>query len=439
MHTLKKFVRLRIPESLLLRYHQIRAFCAALWYGFPGKKLIIVGVTGTKGKTSVGNYAWSVLTSGGFKTGLISSAIFRIGTESIPNAYHMTMPDPFVIQKILARMRKEKVEIAVVEMTSEGMKQYRNTCIPADVAIFTNLTPEHLPSHNNDFETYKRAKSPLFASLAHPHKTLRGKEVHTAIIANADSEHAPYYLSFPADERYTYGFSYGDTRAEAITTSANGSMFRVGNYLYELSIPGEFNIYNALPAIITGRLFGLSEETIAQGLKALSVIPGRMEYIEAGQPFKVVVDYAHEPASLGALLDAARMIVGPTKKVLLLSGGQGGGRDPGKRKPMARVAQEKADLLMITNEDPYDDDPKAIVEELARYAEEAGMRRGENLLVEMDRRTAIATLLARANEGDIVLCAGKGAEQTMMTKDGAIPWDERAIVREELAKRYPAH
>lgn len=421
---LKKFV----PESLLLLYHKISGWAAAAWHGFPAREMIVVGITGTKGKTSTANYVWSVMHAGGYKAGLISSANFRFDDIEEPNPHHMTMPRPFLIQKKMREMVKRGITIMAMEMTSEGMKQYRHMGIPVDIAIFTNLTPEHLASHGNSFERYKRAKTPLFATcLQHPNKTISGKRVPRVLIANTDSPHAEYYLKHPADQKVTFGIESGEVRAEHILSDRSGTSFTIGETNVRLSIPGIFNIYNALPALIAGRALGLPDDAILRGLASLSVIPGRMELIEEGQNFTVIVDYAHEPASLAALLSAADSMRDVGKKIILLTGVIGGGRE--SRVPLAKLGGEKADYLIITNEDPYEKDPESLIEELSVAAEEAGKIRGTDLFPILDRADAIRKALSLAEEGGIVLIAGKGAEQTMMTREGAVPWNERAIVR----------
>jgi len=421
---LKRFA----PEFAKSAYHKVRAFGAASMHRFPAEDMIIIGITGTKGKTSTANYIWSVLTAGGYTAGLISTALFRIGTEETANTYHMTMPDPFLIQKKLNEMRKRGVSIAVVEMTSEGMKQFRHLGIPVDIAVFTNLTPEHLASHKGSFEVYKKAKAPLFLALDHKVRTLMGKPVPRTIIANSDSEHAAYYLGFAADKKITFGLLSGDIRAADIVTEKNGTMFTVAKEQFRLSIPGAFNVYNALPACAVGTILGIASEKIAEGLRSLKVIPGRMETIEEGQDFIVVVDYAHEPASLGALITAAEALKDADGKVILLTGIIGGGRE--SRIPLVRVAAKRADYLVITNEDPYDEDPKHLIETLAEAAMEEGKQLETDLFTALDRRDGIRKALSLAHRGDIVLISGKGAEHTMMTKRGAEPWNEREIVRE---------
>ncbi len=429
-------VKSLVPDSIKREYHRLRSWSAAIRHGFPAQSMIVIGVTGTKGKTSTANYIWSVLHAGGFRAGLISSANFRIAENEELNAHHMTMPDPFIVQNKVAEMRKKGMEILVMEMTSEGMKQYRHIGLMADFAVFTNLTPEHLASHGGSFEAYKRAKSPLFKNIMkHAVRMLRGVPIPRSIFANSDSEHAEYYLQFPADKKHTFGISSGELRAENIHIHNSGSTFTVEGDTYSLAIPGAFNIYNALPAIAIGKELGLSFEKIQEGLRSLHIIPGRMEEIHEGQPFRVFVDYAHEPASLTAVLSAGRDMCPANGKVIVLIGGQGGGRDPRKREPMAQAAASLADYVVVTNEDPYEDSPEQIVSEITASVVSAGKIENESVFPILDRREGMQKALSLAGKHDIVLITGKGAEQTMMVRGGSIAWNEREIVR-NLVKTY---
>jgi UDP-N-acetylmuramoyl-L-alanyl-D-glutamate--2,6-diaminopimelate ligase len=430
------YIKKSTPDFIKQSYHKLRSWSAATRHGFPAKSMIVIGVTGTKGKTSTANYIWSVLHAGGFRTGLISSANFRIGEHEELNAYHMTMPDPFIVQRKVSEMKKSGIEILVMEMTSEGMKQYRHIGLTADIAVFTNLTPEHLASHGGSFEKYKHAKSPLFKNItSHPVRTLRGSPVARSIFANADSEHSAFYLQFPADKKHTFGIDSGELRATDIHIHNSSSVFNVDGRTYSLSIPGAFNIYNALPAIGIGRELGVNEVSIAKGLHALHVIPGRMEEISEGQPFRVFVDYAHEPASLTAVLKAGNDMRLQGAKIIVLIGGQGGGRDPRKRDPMANAAARLADYVVVTNEDPYEDSPERIVQEITDSVVRAGKIKDESVFSIMDREEGIKKALSLASKHDIVLITGKGAEQTMMVKGGSIPWNEREVVR-NITKTY---
>ena len=405
---MKSFLKKLLPESLVLGYHYLEAWLGALYFGFPGKKMTVIGVTGTKGKTTTSNFIWAVLTAGGHKTGIISTANIRIGNESSLNYYHMTMPGRFAVQRLMAQMVKAGCTHCVVETTSEGLKQYRHIGVYYDIGVFTNLTPEHLPSHGGSFENYKHAKGKMFAHT---------KEL---IIANGDDPHADYFLSFPAKKKIKFHKSDFDS-----------SRFHLG-------ILGDFNIANALPAIIIARELGISDADIARGLADLKIIPGRMEIMQH-EPFVVIVDYAHEKMSITNVLETAKKIRKLGAKTIILLGAEGGGRDKSKRPIMGEIAAKLADYLICSNVDPYDDDPTPIVEDIAVAAEAHGMVRNQNLFVIEDRRLGIRKALELAKPGDVVLITGKGSEQSMIIDGKSLPWDDRVVVREEIHHIHPAN
>lgn len=431
---MKSFLKRIVPLPIFSAYYWIFSVVGAVLYRFPSRKMIIVGITGTKGKTSTANFIWSSCMAAGMKAGIISTANIRIGDEEQMNRYHMTMPGRFAIQRTMREMVKRGCKVCVVETTSEGLKQWRHAGIDYDVAIFTNLTPEHLPSHGGSFEAYKQAKGVLFSSLKHSYrKTLEGVAVQKIVLANLDSEHAPYYLSLASGVAHTFSVrAASDTKAENIQESRDGVTFSVAGTSYQLSLLGAFNVYNALPAIALMQLWNVPKEKIVEGVKCLAMIPGRMEVIPA--PFSLIVDYAHEGQSMNAAIDAVRKLTKPSGKVIVLLGAEGGGRDKAKRAVMGAIVANKADAVIVSDVDPYEDDPVQICEDIAKVAEAGGKQRGTNLFVIGDRRAGIAKALSLAAIGDAVLITGKGAEQSMVVKGGSLPWDDRVVVREELAK-----
>ncbi len=432
---MKKIIKKYLPFFLLTPYYYLIAMLGAVIYHFPSKKMVVIGVTGTKGKTSAINYIWSCLTAGGIKTGLISTANVKIGDKETLNKYHMTMPGRFVIQKLMAEMVKAGCQYCLVEVTSEGIKQKRDVGIIFDTAIFTNLTPEHLPSHGGSFEKYKEAKGKLFEKLMKKSKRINGTKVDRTIIVNNDSEYADYFRNFDADKKIAFGIKkQADLQAKKIQEKSDGVAFSVADRDYQLSILGAFNVYNALPAIIVARLAGVSYEDISAGLKKLHLIPGRMEKIEEGQKFLVLVDYAHEKESMTNVLTTANNLKEAGSRTIVLLGAEGGGRDKTKRVLMGEIVGRLADYVFVTNVDPYDDDPKSIIEDIAQVAEKGGKVRGQNLFTIEDRRESINKALSLARENDVVLITGKGAEQSMIIGDKTIPWDDRMVVREELKK-----
>jgi UDP-N-acetylmuramoyl-L-alanyl-D-glutamate--2,6-diaminopimelate ligase len=429
-----------VPKPIFSIYHFLLAQIANIYYGGPSSKMIVVGITGTKGKTSAANFIWSVLEENGIKAGIISTANVRIGKEEMINPYHMTMPGRFKIQKFLKEMLDKGVKVAIVETTSQGLAQYRHIGIQYDFAIFTNLFAEHIESHGS-FENYKKAKGVLFKYLTgFSNKTIDGKKVKKTIIVNSDSEHAKYYEGFKADKKITFSvLGQSEFKAEDIEDKHGEVSFSVDREKYKINISGKFNIYNALPAVVIGKELDLSNEQIKKGLDALKVIPGRMEEINEGQGFKVFVDYAHEKESLKNALLACRNIAGGSLnekgKVIVIIGAEGGGRDKSKGPQMGAVAGEFADMVVVSTTDPYDDDPKILAEAIAVECEKKGKNRDENLFVVLDRREGIHKALSLASTGDVVLTTAMGAQQNMIVARGKkLWWDERVVVREELRK-----
>lgn len=457
LRTARRFIPTKLFKMAQPTYHYLLAISGAISYGFPSRKMIVIGVTGTKGKTSAINFIWSTLMAGGLKTGIITTANIRIGDEEVLNKYHMTMPGRFVIQSYIKKMAKAGCKYCLIETTSEGIKQFRHIGINYDIAVFTNLSPEHLPSHGGSFENYKNKKLELFKILSKlPRKKIDEKTIGKVMLANADSEHAKDFLQFDADKKITLGIEKSaDLSAKNIMEKADGVSFEVGTQKYEISIPGRFNVYNALPAIAIATLAGVSDENIKRGLKKLFVIPGRMERINCGQNFRVLVDYAHEKQSMTNVLQTAKVIARPAEeipldkpcpglgesrgipsagKIIVLLGAEGGGRDKTKRADMGEISANLADFVVVSNVDPYDDDPKEILESIATIAEKFGKVRNKNLFVIEDRREGIKKAIALAKENDVVIITGKGAEQSMVIKGERIPWDDRKVVKEELEK-----
>lgn len=431
---MKSLIKKIIPKPLMRAYYYFLAEFAGLIYGFPSRKMLVIGVTGTKGKTSTANFIWSVLNSSGWKTGIISTANIRIGDKEYPNHYHMTMPGRLVIQSWVQKMLDAGCRAVIVETTSEGISQYRHKAIDYDFLVFTNLTPEHLPSHDGSFEKYKEAKGKLFASLVRTRrKEIAGKPIEKIIIVNIDSPHKDYFLEFAADKKITFGIgSKADYQASDIRVFDTKTQFNVSGRNYEIEMPGVFNIYNALPGIAIAEELKIPYEAIQNGFEKLKLIPGRMERIDEGQDFAVFVDYAHEKESMTAVLETAKNM--PHQKIIILLGAEGGGRDKTKRPIMGRLAAEKADYVIVSNVDPYEDEPMPIIEDIARAAEEAGKIKDENLFLIEDRRAGIRKALDLAGKGDGVLVTGKGAEQSIIINGKKSPWDDRTVVREELKK-----
>jgi UDP-N-acetylmuramoyl-L-alanyl-D-glutamate--2,6-diaminopimelate ligase len=403
---------INIRRSLLAPYHYALAVLAAPRYRFPAKRLTVIGITGTKGKSTVAEMLYAICTANGHKTALASTIRFVIGEDSRPNLFKMTMPGRGFIQKFLAEALKKGCTHAVIEITSEAAIQYRHIGLHLDSLVFTNLQREHLESHGG-IEKYFRAKLAIGKSLVTSPKRPR------YIIANSDDARGAEFLALSVEKSIPFSI----TDAFDVRTSEDGASFLYNGTLFTLSHPGSFSILNALAAIKTAEAFGISLEICSRALGELTRISGRVERIQAGQDFLVVVDYAHTPDSLQALYDAF-----PNRKKICVLGNTGGGRDAWKRPEMGRIADEACDKVILTNEDPYDEDPKAIVDAMAR-----GMKRIPEII--LDRREAIRSALRYAHSEDAVLISGKGTDPFIMGAKGTrLPWSDAEVVDEELKR-----
>ena len=392
---MKKSIKKFIPSVFLSWYHFKLAFLGAVIYGFSSRKLKVIGITGTGGKTTTVNLTTQILEQAKYKVASISSIKFKIGDKEWKNELKMTMPGRLKLQRFLRKAVKAGCQYAVIEVTSEGILQHRQKFIDFDVAVFTNLAPEHIERHGS-FEKYREAKGKLFEQC---------KKIH---IVNLDDDSAEYFSQFPANKKYTYGLNKGDINTR--------------NTQFKLHLIGKFNIYNALAAICVGLSQGIDLETCQRALEKTEGIPGRMEIVIA-EPFRVIVDYAHTPDSLEKVYQTTH-----GSKLICVLGSCGGGRDKWKRPELGEVAAKYCDEIIITNEDPYDENPMDIINQVA---EGAGQRAKKIL----DRREAIRKALELAQPGDTVIITGKGSEPWMCVAGGKkIPWDDREIVKEEFKK-----
>lgn len=419
--------------------HRVVAWLAYWYYGRPSREIVVIGVTGTKGKSTTSRLIASVLEKGGYKVGLLSTVEFQIGEKRWLNDKKMTMLGKGQIQKMLKQMVKAGCSHVVVETSSEGILQYRHYGLNYDVAVFTNLGSEHAERHGG-YDNLRADKGKLFASLKCAHKKeVDGAVVPKTIVANGDDVEAKYYLSFMADKKVAFSFNKNKfDNAENIFAekiAEDDRSFKIGSELYSLKILGGFNVYNGLAAVAVGKIFGISYDKIYAGLSSVDLVPGRMEFIEEGQNFKVVVDYAHEPMSLAALFSSLRKLT--TGKVIGVIGSDGGGRDKLKRSKMGRVSAENADILVITDVNCYDEDPTQIAEMLVEGAKEGGKVKDKDMFVEIDRRKAIELAFSKASPGDIVAITAKGTEPYIGVANGKkIPWDDRLVSREILKEKY---
>ncbi|HBR80151.1 MAG: UDP-N-acetylmuramyl-tripeptide synthetase [Candidatus Uhrbacteria bacterium GW2011_GWE2_45_35] len=430
--TLKQTVRKLVPEPLISVYHWFLAKLAAIVFGFPSRQLIVIGITGTSGKSTTVQFLGQMLEAAGKRVGWASTVSFKIADKEWVNDKKMTMLGRFQTQKLLRQMVTAGCEYAIVEVSSQGIVQHRHVGINFDIATLTNLWPEHIEAHGG-FENYKKAKGKFFEYVAKsPLKKLAGKVIHKSFVVNVDNEHAPYFLGLVGEGNQVVEFRI-DT--EEVKLSADGSEFNwedLPAFIEPIGLP---NVYNAVcAASITKALdFSLSETvTVMEKIKSVS---GRLESIDEGQDFFVIVDYAFEPKALTSLYETIRLL--PHQKIIHVLGSTGGGRDIARRPVLGKIAGEKADVVIVTNEDPYDDDPQNIIDQVTAGALEVGKQENENLFRILDRQAAIEKAVALAKTGDLILITGKGSEPVMAVANGkTIPWDDRRAVRTALKKIF---
>lgn len=420
---------------LRIIYHWFWALGGAIFYGFPSEKLIVIGVTGTNGKSTVVALLHEIFLRAGFRVGSLSSLRFKIQKHEEKNMLKMTMPGRGQIQKFLARCVRERCRFAIIEITSEGVRQFRHRFINFDCAIFTNLTPEHIESHGG-FEAYRHVKVSFFQDVAGDRrKHLFGKCVPKTLIVNCDDPEYKHFLVSGTDEYVGYTREAKKAfeiktyiQAENIAVKEDGISFRVADTLFRSSLHGMFNVSNALAAIATAGAFSVPLRVIQKIISEIETVPGRFEYIKEGQDFSVIVDYAHTPDALEKVYAAIKTIHQKGKMICVL-GATGGGRDKWKRPEFGKIAEAYCDEIILTNEDPYDEDPASIIQDI-----EKGISLKKPKIV-LDRRIAVKTALQNAHLGDVVVITGKGAEPWMMGPKGLkTPWDDRAIVHEKLSK-----
>jgi UDP-N-acetylmuramoyl-L-alanyl-D-glutamate--2,6-diaminopimelate ligase len=416
LHTIQKILKNIIPSRVFRRlqplYHSALASLGALWFGFPSKKIYVVGVTGTKGKSTVTEIISAIFEEAGLHNALSNTIRFKVDEESEPNLYKMSMPGRFFMQAFLARAVKAGCTHAVIEMTSEGARLHRHKHIHLDALVFTNLSPEHIESHGS-FEAYRDAKLSLRdALIASPKKD-------KVTVANTDDECGALFLEVPSTiEKRPYSIK----KAEPHVENDRGVLITFEGVSIHSPLVGVFNTYNILAGATLARAMGIPTDVIKRAVEKLSLIKGRVEKIDEGQRFSVIVDYAHTADSLEKLYRAF-----PNDRKICILGNTGGGRDVWKRPEMAKVAERYCDEVILTNEDPYDEDPSKIVREMAQ-----GMTEKQPTII-MDRRLAIRFALTKAREGDTVLITGKGTDPYIMEKDGSkVPWSDERVVREEL-------
>jgi len=416
-----------VPLVLVPSARRALALAADAWFGHPSRHLTVVGITGTNGKTTTSYLVDALLQARGLRTGVIGTVQYRVGDEAVPAG--QTTPEALELQAMLARMYTAGVRGVTMEVSSHALALHRVDGLTLDAAVFTNLTQDHLDFHGT-MDAYRRAKRRLFELLARSPKPRRTAVVNADDPAGAEMVRG---LDLPV---VTFGLgAEAAVRPLVWRSTLDGIELRAatpaGPVALASPLIGEHNVMNLLAAIATGVALGVPPDVLGPALGRVQAVPGRFEQIRAGQPFLVVVDYAHTPDALERVLATARRLV-PGRLAVVF--GCGGDRDRGKRPLMGEIAARLADRVWVTSDNPRTEPPEAIIDAIM-----AGVRRvpgGEARTVrEADRRAAIRAALAWAEAGDGVVIAGKGHETVQIVGDAVLPFDDRAVAREALGAR----
>ncbi len=426
LHELKK----HIPKKWLSAYHLVLAHVAAFVYRYPSKKMTVIGVTGTNGKSSTVQLIGQILMSAGHKVGWTTTDSFRVGDKLIVNNKKMTMLGRTQTQRMLSDMVKDGCEYAIVETSSQGIDQSRHIGIDYSMMVFTNLTPEHIEAHGG-FEAYKAAKQKAFRILV--------DKPGAVSVVNMDDEHVTDFSTI--DVETVVGYSRSDkgggpvlvdraVEATNVQMGKDGTHAKIDGAEYYVPLVGSFYFDNALAAIATIKQLDVANDELLSAVKKLQPIPGRLETFKHNGGL-VIVDYAYEPYALLALYDVVELL--SPERIIHLTGSAGGGRDVARRKEIGKLAAERDDIIIVANEDPYDEDPWQIINDVADAAQDGGMKDDENLFRILDRKEAVEKAVSLVQPGDIAIITGKGSEPVMCVADGKkVLSDDREFVRSAI-------
>ena len=425
-----------IPYIQVEDTRQALAYLSAAYYDFPARKLTVIGVTGTDGKTTTSNLLYTILKHAGKQTGIVSTVNAVIGNEVVDTGFHVTTPEAPDVQHYLDQMVAAGLTHVVLETTSHGLAQERVTACEFDIGVVTNITHEHLDYHGS-YEAYRAAKARLFQHLLETAEKPQGNP--RLAVLNHDDQSFDFLNGFVQANKLSYGFDpQSAVRAENVRYSPSGMQFTAlfpDGQRVEVHSPlvGQYNVSNilaAMTAAVAG--LGISPQLAAAGVEQLDLIPGRMEHIHLGQDFTAIVDFAHTPNALKVTLETAREM---TWGRVLAVFGSAGLRDREKRRMMAEVSASLADITILTAEDPRTESLDEILAEMARAAASQGGIEGQTFWRVPDRREAIRIAINMAQPGDLVLALGKGHEQSMCFGATEFPWDDRTAMRAALAER----
>lgn len=425
MQEVKRVVKNIVPHSVFSKiinpYHWAESFVANVRYGFPSRGMYVIMITGTNGKTTTASYLGNILNQAGLKVGVCSTAYYEINGNRIPNNLNFTVTNPFKLQSMLAEMKKAGVDHLVLEVTSHALVQHRVWGVPCDVAVMTNLTQDHLDYHGT-MEQYAAAKGKLFAQKP------------KFIVLNRDDKWFDFFDQYQAGEqKITYGADdKADVRIANVKLHKQGSEAKLKidhtvDMEFATNLPGKFNVYNATAAATAAYVMHVDVGQIEKGIESLQSVPGRLEYVDMGQPYDVIVDYAHTPDALENLLETLSNL---TKNRLILVFGATGDRDRGKRPILGEIAAKMADRIILTDEENYTEDADQIRHMVMEGIVAGG---GGSKAEEIpDRKAAIEKALSIARRGDTVVVTGMGHEQYRIINGRREPWHEPTVIRKIL-------
>ncbi len=424
----KRAVKRILPANLFKRlvpyWHWLVAIISSLRYGMPARGMHVIGVTGTNGKTSTSFLIHKMMAEAGYDVALMTTVAYGVGNDITPQIAHMTTASAPLLNKRIAEFRRQGAKWLVLETTSHALAQHRVWGIPYEIAVMTNVTHEHLDYHGS-FEHYRNSKRKMF-EIANRH----GRRVG---IVNAEDESAVEFAD-AVKNSVSYGIDKGNLRATKLDMKADGSRYtaQIGDETYDIycQLPGEFNVSNSLAAVAVGREVGLDKQQIEQGIAALASVEGRMNTVDEGQQYSVIIDFAHTPDSFERLLSDLRK---STAGKLVVLFGSAGRRDEAKRWTQGEIAGKYADELVLTEEDDRDIDGNLILSQIAEGAERSGKQKDQDMFLILDRSEAIRFAMTRvSNSEDTVVLLGKGHEKTIERADGEHPWDEMAEARQAI-------
>lgn len=430
----RKLVPRRIFKWAQPIYHWGLGMLGAVIYGFPSHSMRVIAVTGTKGKSTTVFMITKIFEDQGLAVAAVGSLGFKIRGREWPNNLKMTLPGRMKLQKFLFLAKRAGCKYVVLEATSEGIVQNRLVGVCVDCAVFTNLHREHIESHGS-FENYMAAKQKLFLKTRNTH------------VLNIDHPYYEKFANFPAHKKVTYGKEFGNVSLRSSENLEIKNSFKIENL--KLKILGSFNMYNALAALAVASVYGLDLNKAAETLNKIESIPGRMEIIRVPGGFDVVIDYAHTPESLIQVYQTLKSQIrnskseknlkprthNPKPRLVCVLGAAGGGRDKWKRPEFGRIAAEYCDEIILTNEDPYDENPLLILEQIESGFSKFEIQnsKSEKCRKILDRKEAIKTAMSLARAGDIVAITGKGSETSIAVAGGReIPWSDKEVVLEVL-------